>query len=280
MAKIQQKIVIYTDFSSVGQKSIEWGIFLAKKFEKNILLIHVIDNNSKNYFKNEDVFDAATKMLTVLCKEIEEKENILIEHYVEEGCTCKIINSTAEKNDAFLVILGSHSRNDLQFLSAVEIGKIIRKSRIPYFIVQKNSPKPNNNHSIFLPIDLRKENKEKTGWVSYFAKNIKTNIKIISTINNDNTINNNIIFCSKFFNELNLNYEKIIINCSFFSNIEYESVKFSINNDALCVVILTTKEENFINKIFGFREDKIISNKFGMPILCINPKKDLYIPCI
>ncbi|MDR2836593.1 MAG: universal stress protein [Bacteroidales bacterium] len=279
MTKIQQKILIYTDFSEVGQKSIEWGIFLAKKIEKNILLIHVIDKNSVNYL-GDNTKEKATILLNNICQEIISKESINCESYIEEGCTCTIINSTAEKIDAFIVVLGTHGKSDIQFLSGLDTGKIIRKSRIPYFVVQKNTLSPNYQNGIILPIDFRKENKEKTSWVSFFAKYLKTDIKIFYPDSNDDSIKNNIQFCTKFFNDLSLTYEKVIVQSSLFNDLEKNAIKFAKNNNAFAIVILTTKNSSFFDKIFGFKEDKLISNKQNIPVLCINPRKDLYIPCV
>ena len=39
MGKETQKILIYTDFSVVGEKSIEWGLFFAERFEKDYITV-------------------------------------------------------------------------------------------------------------------------------------------------------------------------------------------------------------------------------------------------
>lgn len=280
MGKETQKILIYTDFSVVGEKSIEWGLFFAERFEKDISIVHVVDENSRSYFGKDRTIEKAKERLEEISQKIASEKNINCEYIVGEGCTCTIINSTAEKIDAFIIIIGVFGKNDMQFLSGTSAGKIIRKSRIPYFVVSKNSISPSLEKSIVLPIDIRKENKEKTGWASYFAKHLPCNIKIMFSDENETNIKNNVNFCTKFFSNLELDYEKVISQKSLTKSIEKRAIKFSKNNDSLFVIILSTKETTLMDKIFGFREDSLIANPDSIPILCINPQKDLYIPCI
>ena len=97
-----------------------------------------------------------------------------------------------------MIVLGTHGKNDPQFLSGSAAVKIIRKARIPYFVVQKNSPFPNDKKNIVMPIDYRKEAKEKTGWVTYFSKNLKIDIDLVYYQNPEDSLKNNLKFCKNF----------------------------------------------------------------------------------
>lgn len=274
-----QNILVYTDFTEIGNKSIEWGIFFAQKFKRGLQIVHVINENSNLFFNKWNIYNDVKFALEKLCDEIHQTYNINCEYYFDEGCTCTIINTTAERVDAFLVVIGNHGKNDPQFLSGTSLIKIVRKSRIPYFIVQKKSLSPDNKKSIVFPIDSRKEMKEKTGWVTYFAKNIGTHIKLLVDGMDDERVINNIKFCSNFFEKYNLNYNIEKLNKSPL-NIDKFSLKLCSNDDTFCLAIITTKNENFLHKIFGFPETTVISNSKHIPVLCINPKKNLYIPCL
>lgn len=274
-----QNILVYTDFTEVGEKSVQWAIYLAKKFKRRLQIIHVINENTYNYFSKEDAVYEVKQTLIEMCKVIKQDHFIDCEYFVDEGCTCTIINSTAEKVDAFLIVLGTHGKNDPQFLSGSAAVKIIRKARIPYFVVQKNSPIPDDKKNIVMPLDYRKETKEKTGWVTYFSKNLRIDIDLIYYQNPEDSLKNNLKFCKNFFDKYGLKYIDNLMQRTR-SSIDKTSLKFADSQDSFCMCILTTKEENLITKIFGFPEESIISNSAGIPVLCINPKKDLYIPCI
>jgi len=274
-----QNILAYTDFTEVGEKTIQWAIFLAKKFKRNLQILHVINENTYNYFSKNEAHFEVKDTLEEYCKTIKADYGVDCEYFVEEGCTCTAINSLAERLDAFLIVIGTHGKSDPQFLSGQSAVKIIRKSRIPYFVVQKNSPVPDDNKNIAMSLNSLKEMKEKTGWVTYFAKNIKTWIDIIYYDIDDPNLKNNLKFCIKFFEKYELVYKKHILPKSR-TPINKSALKIAFEEESFCLTILTTKEENILHKIFGFPETSIISNTTGIPILCINPKKDLYIPCI
>ncbi|MDD2387355.1 MAG: universal stress protein [Bacteroidales bacterium] len=274
-----QNILVYTDFTEVGEKSVQWAIYLAKKFKRGIHLVHVINENTYNYFDKSNTKEEVKQTLYTYCETIQKDHNIDCSFYTEAGCNCTIINSEAERLDAFLVVLGTHGKNDPQFLSGASAAKIIRKSRIPYFVVQKNSPVPGLAKNIVLPLGVRKEMKEKTGWVTYFAKNLLTHIDIIYKESNDNRLSNNILFATRFFDKFDLlstKYEQQALH----KKINKIALEYAAEHNCMMLTILTTKNETLLNKIFGFAESTIIANAKGIPVLCINPKKDLYIPCV
>lgn len=274
-----QDILVYTDFTEVGEKSILWGLFLAKKFERKLKFIHVINENTYTYFSKDDVYGEITAVFEEMCKMYKSDYGIECTYLIDEGCTCTVINSTAEREDAFLVVLGVHGKNDPQFLSAHAAVKIIRKSRIPYFVIQKKSPLPDEKNEIILPIDGKRETKEQTGWTTYFAKHIDTNIDLIFYNTDDNRIQNNVFFCTKFFDRYELRYTKTGLQ-----NSGYSIVRTAMSHIApdrvLFIVAMTTKDESFMYRLFGFPETRLISNSLRLPVLCINPKKNLYIPCV
>jgi len=45
------------------------------------------------------------------------------------------------------------------------------------------------------------------------------------------------------------------------------------------VVIMATKEIAVDDFIFGLKEKSIIDNKYKMPVMLINPRDNLYLPC-
>ncbi len=273
-----RKILVYTDFTAVGERSVQWGVYFAEKFKMELLLLHVINENTYTYFPKNTAEQDAKEALADYCDNIQKEHGIKAEYYVEEGCTCTIINSTAERIDAYLIVLGTHGKDDLQFLSGTSAVKIIRKARIPYFVIQKNTPFPSYGNKIVLPMDVAKEMKEKTGWVTYFAKHLEQVIDIVHKKTDDARLANNLQFCTKFFDRYELVYNRIVLGER--KSIDLQAVDYASNNECKLIVITTTKEERLWHKLFGFPEAKIIANEKGIPVLCVNPKKDLYVPCI
>ncbi len=273
-----RKILVYTDFTSVGERSVQWAVYFAEKFKMELILLHVINENTYTYFQKSTAVQDVKNTLADYCETIKTENGVNCDYYVEEGCTCTIINSTAERIDAYLIVLGTHGKDDIQYLSGTSAVKIIRKARIPYFVIQKNTPYPSYGSKIVLPMDVAREMKEKTGWVTYFAKHLEQLIDIVHKKTDDSRLNNNLVFCTKFFDKYELVYNRIVLNER--KSIDAQAIDYASNNTCKMVVITTTKEEKLWHKIFGFPEAKIIANEKGIPVLCVNPKKDLYVPCI
>ncbi len=273
-----RKILVYTDFTAIGERSVQWAVYLAEMFKMELHLLHVVNENTYTYFPKSTAEHDAKVTLADYCETIKKDHNINCDYYVEEGCTCTIINSTAERIDAYLIVLGTHGKDDIQYLSGTSAVKIIRKARIPYFVIQKNTPYPNFGDKIVLPMDVAKEQKEKTGWVTYFAKHLEQQIDIVHKKSDDQRLSNNIMFCKNFFDKYELAYNRIVLNER--KSIDNQAVEYAYNNSCKMIVITTTKNENLLHKIFGFPEAKVIANEKGIPVLCVNPRKDLYVPCI
>ncbi len=276
--KVQQ-ILIYTDFTPLGNKCIEWGIFFAKKFEKELLILHVINDNSYHIFKKNNIEKDVKNKLQEISYNIEKQHKIKCITYFEEGCNCTIINSVAEAHDTFFNIIGVHGKRDPQYLSGQAAIKIIKKSRIPFFCVQRNSKIPSEISPVIMPMDTKKEMKEQTGWVTYLAKNLKTEIEIFLPDIKDNRLKNNIIFCTNFFSKFDLKYSKVISPAKYFG-FNKSAIDYADKHNSLFMLSMTSKEPSFIDWILDPPEVKTISNKNGIPVFIINPKKDLYIPCI
>ena len=66
--KKNQDILVYTDFTEVGEKSVLWASFLARKFKRNLQIIHVINENSLIYFSKDDTYDEAKEALAHFVK--------------------------------------------------------------------------------------------------------------------------------------------------------------------------------------------------------------------
>ncbi len=276
--KVQQ-ILIYTDFTPLGNKCIKWGIFFAKKFEKNILLLHVINDNTYHLFRKKNIENDVKGKLDEIAENIKKHHGIKCNTYYEEGCNCTIINSTAESFDTFFNIIGVHGKSDPQFLSGHAATKIIRKSRIPFFVLQRNSRLPEKVSPLLLPVNTKKEMKETIGWVTYLAKSLPSEIDVFTPNSDDNRIKSNLAFSYNFFRKFDLRYNKVITEAKYIG-FSKRALEYSANNNSLFMISLSSKSLSIIDFIFGAPETNLMSNKKGIPIFIITPDKDLYVPCI
>jgi len=77
----------------------------------------------------------------------------------------------------------------------------------------------------------------------------------------------------KYFEEREINYEIHIAA----SNKKFEDsiIEFSDKIKANGLLIMTTKDPQFTDYIFGAEEQQIIANNAKIPVICINPRTDI-----
>ncbi len=274
----QQRILAVTDFTEVGDNSITHAVELAKVFNKELTLLHVIDANTKSYFKGKNIEDEVNYKLHNLKVEIEKSSSISVDIYSEEGCVCQVINKTSEIIDAILVVLGVHAKSQVQFMTPKYLLEIFKKSRVPYLVVQDKSIVKSVDE-IVLPINFLKETKEKASWAAFFGRLAKSKVNVLVPSGDDTAIKNNLLFTEKLFKRFEVEYD--IVNTEVNSSkIDKYALKFSIQINAGLLLVMTSKHYTLLDKIFGSKEQYLLTNKDKIPTLCISPRKDLYIPCV
>ena len=82
-------------------------------------------------------------------------------------------------------------------------------------------------------------------------------------------ININLNFTIRFLIQNNLDYE---IHTAPKGEFGKETIKFAQESNADLILIVTTKNINFFDFIFGTREQYIIANSAKIPVMVVNPR--------
>jgi len=273
-----QPILVYTDFTSTGNKAVEWAVFLCREMSRRLILLHVVDHNTAIMSGNTDAYLWAKKKISELKASIELLGAAKVNTYVEEGCNCTLISRTAEEEDVIFGIVGVHGKNDPQYLSGTTVLKMARRSRIPFLFLGERTPNPASLGNIAFPLNFQKQMKEKVAWGIFLSKHLHREVEIITPEKNDE-LQNNILFTNKMFQQLNIKFRHNQIKGSIF-NIESKAMNYAVQHKMLVSVLLLGKSSFISEHLFGARELKYICNKNHHAVFLLNPRKDLYIPCI
>lgn len=276
--KVRQ-ILVYTDLTEYGSAAVKHAATISRIFNADLHILHVIDDNTKRLFrKSKNIDNKVVNELEKIKNSLQNNFNQNIITYFESGCNCEIINKYAENNNVMLITICIHPSNELQYLTAKNSLKIIRKSRIPFLIIQKETP-DNLFKNIILPLNHLKETKELASWASYFGKLNNSLINVILPEKIDDYTKNNLLFVRKVAGQFNASLNEIISGKNQYSTWKtaIETGKNLPNSLILC---MNSKKENIFDMIFGSKEIKTISNKFHIPVLSLNPRNDLFVPCI
>lgn len=269
MISKDHNILIPWDFTPVAEYALQHGFKFAEKAKsKKISLVHII--------KADKEYDEAYKKLEQVASDSRGKNGIEVEAIVRKGSIFTTIGEVASEVDAELVVMGTHGLRGMQKLTGSWALKVIVSSKVPFVVVQE-PPNETDFKDIVFPIDFKKENKEKLGWVSYFYNYFSPKFHIIKPNTTDvgfiKRIKANIAFARKIMDSKNVDYE--IHTAEGKKNFPIEIMDFASDINADLILILSTKNIGFTDYVIGAQEQYIIANSSKIPVMVINPRDDL-----
>jgi len=132
--------------------ALESAIDIAKKFESELILLHVLPEGSSNErlkdLVNEKMEQFATKIKT---------HQIVCSFEIISGNSVDTILKTAERKRVNLILLGAGKSRKLEFKLGSNSEKIIRDSAVPVWVIEKD--KSFLTDTILCPVDFSEESK-------------------------------------------------------------------------------------------------------------------------
>jgi len=262
-------ILIPWDFTPVAGHALQHGFKFAEKAKsKKIVLVHII--------KNDKEYEEAFEKLSQIAKDNQGKNGLSVEALVRKGTIFTTIGDVASEVGAELVIMGTHGLKGMQKLTGSWALKVIVSSRVPFVVVQE-PPNETDLKDIVLPVDFKKESKEKINWVNYLHKYFSPKFHIIKPNTTDvgfiKRIKANITFSRKFMDSKGVDYE--IHTAEGKKSFAVEIMEFGKNINADLILILTTKNIGLADYVLGAQEQYIIANSSKIPVMVVNPRDDL-----
>ncbi len=276
-------ILVPTDFTEVGNSAIEYAISFSKVTGFGIAILHVIEKpliriGGDKTFDNKIIQEGTIMRLEQNAKLIKEKHNIDVEIIAKPGNIFDTINDVAEEIDANLVIMGTHGVKGIQRFVGSNALRVIYDSEIPFIVVQ-NKVVESQYNDIVVPIDFRRESKEKIVWSIYIAQKFNAKIHLLYPTEKDPLIKKNLIANLAYTqNLLEKNNVEFVIKASDkdSEDLADETIKYAKEVKSNLIVIMTYPKEGSGGAAEFFLtpdQQNMITNKAQIPVMCINPRK-------
>jgi nucleotide-binding universal stress UspA family protein len=265
MENFSKPLLVPTDFSAVVPYAIELAATLAKKINTHLVLVHIVK-------KSDEIFDATAKV-TLEAERFSAEYGVKIEGIVRKGSIFSTIGDTVKELDAYLVVMGTHGVKGMQKLTGSWSLKVVITSSVPIIVVQE---KKTDIRRIVFPVDFKKENLEKIGWVHFIASVFDSNVYIIrEKVEKDKkieqSIRNNLVFTEKFLNSKKIYYQVEVAEGK--QSFPAETLQYAKQLNADMIIITTTKGISKSDYLLGrVEEEEIIGNIAKIPVMCINPR--------
>jgi nucleotide-binding universal stress UspA family protein len=268
-----KNILVPTDFSSVAETAINHACYLARIFNKQITLLHVVESNlfsSEKKMEEQEAKDLAH--LNEVANRVKAADHVEIVCLTRRGNIFDTIGEVAEEINASLVIMGTHGVRGIQRVIGSRALRVITNSNRPFVIVQEKRIREHGYKNIVLPIDFSRETKQKLAWAAELAGKFDSTFHILADHESDEfasrALNNNIHYAENYLRERNCKFtvKKIDKGESFAK----ETVRYAAGLDADLIIIMTDPELDLGNYIAGPDEQKIIGNDAQIPVMAIN----------
>jgi hypothetical protein len=279
----KQQILVPHDFSDACNCAVQYGVMLSSIFRCELSLLHVVTPAFLR--QNASAADAGRDKLARLAVFIEKQSGIKTNAYVIQGKLSHLIPRTATYINAITIVAGLNSvnREGTHYFTAGNLVRKYRELRMPLLIVHNKVPDVQAFSHIILPVDFTRESKEKAAWAGYFGKLNQTRVTIVHTEHKDGffsaQVRNNLLLIKKLFDSLKTDFdihkaEKVRYG------IDRYALSYAKMRNAGMMIIMARKEWGFDDFFLGPPEQRIITNEDQLPVMLINPRDDLYVPCV
>jgi nucleotide-binding universal stress UspA family protein len=265
----EKKVILVTwDFSTAALNALKHAVKLGKLLENSVSLFHVVPEEAKVASADAKLQDSCQK----LSKDFDYEIGYILQH----GSIFDKISEYAseEKNLVNFVILGTHGIKGGQKVFGSKALRVINGSTVPFLVIQKEPSSKERFTDIVFPIDFKSENKEKLKWAIFLGKYLNSKVHLYKYPARDKSlikrINVNLNFAIRFLIQNNIEYE--IHEGTDKKNFMKDTLTFtkSINGDL--ILITTTKHMTKLDLMFSAKEQFLIANNEGIPVMCVNPR--------
>jgi nucleotide-binding universal stress UspA family protein len=265
MENTVKPLMVPWDFTKIAEYALEHAAKIARIDGNPVYLVHIA--------RRKDEVPKLKATLDAYSVEAFKRFNIKPKAIVRYGSIFTSIGEIADELDAEMVVMGTHGIRGMQKLTGSWALKVIVSSKVPFVTVQA-PPTGNNFKHIVVPVDFRKEDKEKVNWIIYLCKHFSSKIHIIKSEKSDKRllkgVNNNVQFAKKMLDSRHVEYD--IISAPGKKSFAKETLEYAVQVKADLMVIMTTKNIGLADYVMGADEQYIIANSAGIPVMCINPR--------
>ncbi len=265
MEKLERPIIVPWDFSTVAENAFQHAVNISRVLNREILLLHIVADQKDIPAKTGELKASAEKLGT----EFGKKPHV----EVVEGSIFHAIGTIAKDMKAEMIIMGTHGMVGAQKLFGSKALKVVVSSRIPFLVVQ-DKPVKETIDTILLPIDFKRENKEKANWIYYLARNFGSKFVILKSKAKDKgfrrKILSNIKYIESFLKGHDVGYE--ILNSSGKQRFKKEIVQIAKERQADLILVMATRDIRWVDYMLGAPEQFILANPENIPVMCMNPK--------
>ncbi len=279
-----KKILVPTDFSDLSLDALDGAVFMAKKLNAEIYLLHILENSSFNstiekvlmLSRNRDTAlnEAIVHQFKEIAAAVKKKSGITIHTITASGRIHAAIVDKAEEIGADIIVMSTHGVSGFdKLLLGSNANRVISNAKCPVITFAENPTNPGLD-KIILPLDLSRETREKVDAAIQLALNFNASIDVIEIQNTEdpaliNKLNIQLKQVVNYIKEVNVKCTAQIIKEENEDEVE-TIINYSKKHNGDLIMIMTN-DESIANYFISSQSQKII-NQSPIPVCSIQPK--------
>lgn len=267
MTHSEQKIIVICDFSERMKEVIIHGARMADMLKKELCLTAIWKDKSQKS-EIQDKIVQTTRNLKLNLPDLPISW-LLLQKSLRDN-----MQKLVDEYNGVLVVL---HQNDIHWVL-----KAFQQSSIAFLFVNGELPRFLSYKNVLVPVDYRKASKETSLWASYLGRFNRSQVQLIyahETNNEDaGRLMKNLEFFKKFLSSLNVRHQQIAGKAS----------SWGICNETLnradewmgdLMIFSGSSSITLLDLMIGLPEKRIVKKAGHLPILLINPRKDICMMC-
>ena len=236
------------------------GKIFAQGFQKGLTLLVWESNMSENFKAELEEEKKSLGDIPFICESV-------------DGGFEDIVAMTERTETPMIFIEFSKKRG---FYRPMNFFKGFRELRIPFIMLKDTMPLPDFK-KILVPVAFLPEEKEKGSYSSNMGRFLGSEIQILQAKDYGTRAKKNVDAITKVYDGFELKYSVEMGKKDSFK-VEKEAVEIAMSGEYGMVLITNSRDYGLDDIIFGPKE-KHLFNEAATPLMCINPRGDLYVLC-
>lgn len=266
------KVLVPHDFTEVADTAISHAAMVAKSFQGEVILLHVVSS--------EKARGAAEEKLGKISEEASNTYSVSVSYEIRKGSIFDRIPEVAKEMEVMLIVMGTHGLKGIQHLTGSYALKVIGHSKVPFIVNQMKKSKGGIKDMV-LPIKFSQETKSKLSITASIAKHFGAVVHIFISNETDEFIRTKVsrelTFAKHYFDERKVRYE--VETAPEHGNYIPQMIDYANDIDADMIAIVNSAGDGgFLPDLFkGSGEIEVLNNKYQIPVIVMNPSQ-VFVP--
>lgn len=270
--KLNDLILVPTDFSETCQNAIDYAVNLAEIMGYSVQVLHVINRETKSKL-GKDAETMVKSKLQDIVENIQSAGKVKAGYIYREGSIFDIINEVSEELGANLMVLGTHGKKGLQYLLGSFALKVISDSPVPVCVVQRKKFPAHGFKKVVFPIGLYTESRQQVRYVVNFPAKEAVDLIMFQQFSTDPAEKSKIeIVTGQIEDEFKRQGIRYTIHSAEKqSGYADQLIDFAVANNADIILMMTDSNIDHPEFNNSSWSETLIFNEAQIPVLCINP---------